>query len=163
MANIDSSKIANVKTGVLNDVRSDGGRLRIKFAKVDVTSGESSGSTYRFFRLPSDAVVYKIWKTGTGTTGWGNNDLGVYEMNDGPVVSVDILMDGEPMTASSVNALQRSGKGNGFAHNWYQLQLWERMGLASDPRVEWDVTLTSNDAAGSTGEVGFQIEFTNGS
>jgi len=42
---------------VFNSPRVDGGPERVAVATADITSGDSIASTYRMFRVPSNAVM----------------------------------------------------------------------------------------------------------
>ena len=61
---------ADAVPAVLNNPRVDGGFERIEVATVAITNADSTGSTYRMFRVPSNAVMtdLRIYSPDIGTT-----------------------------------------------------------------------------------------------
>lgn len=150
-----SSLITNADAvpAVLNNPRIDGGFERVKVATADVTNLDSIGSTYRLFRVPSNAVMtdLRVYCPAITTAA---TDIGLYRTakDGGAVVDADLFTSAQVLTSalagtdvlheSGVFSLANSGK-----------ELWEALGLTSDPSVFYDVTMTLTAAAGSTGVV----------
>jgi hypothetical protein len=138
---------------VLNSPRVDGAFEHVKVATAAVTSGDSVDSTYRMFRVPSNAVMtdLRIYSPDIGTT--TISDIGLYAADGGAVVDADFfasalsLKDGalngtDVLHESAVFSIANSGK-----------ELWDALGLTSDPSVSYDVALTLTGAADATGTV----------
>jgi hypothetical protein len=138
---------------VFNSPRVDGGFERIEVATAAITDTNSIGSTYRMFRVPSNAVMtdLRIYSPDIGTTTIA--DIGLYAADGGAVVDADFfasavsLKDGalngtDVLHESAVFSIANSGK-----------ELWDALGLTSDPNVSYDVTLTLTAAADATGTV----------
>jgi hypothetical protein len=138
---------------VLNSPRVDGAFEHVKVATAAITSGDSVGSTYRMFRVPSNAVVtdLRIYSPDIGTTTIA--DIGLYAADGGAVADADFfasvlsLKDGalngtDVLHEAAVFTIANSGK-----------ELWDALGLTSDPSVFYDVTLTLTGAADATGTV----------
>jgi hypothetical protein len=150
-----SSLITNADTvpAVLNNPRIDGGFERTKVATAAVTSGDSIASTYRLFRVPSNAVMTDLRVYCPAITTAATN-IGVYrtEKDGSAVVDADLFTSAQALTSalagtdvlheSGVFSLANSGK-----------ELWDALGLTSDPSVFYDVTMTLTAAAGATGTV----------
>lgn len=150
-----SSLITNADTvpAVLNNPRIDGGFERTKVATAAVTSSDSIASTYRLFRVPSNAVMtdLRVYCPAITTAA---TDIGLYrtEKDGGAVVDADLFTSAQVLTSalngtdvlheSAVFSLANSGK-----------ELWDALGLTSDPSVFYDVTMTLTAAAGATGTV----------
>lgn len=150
-----SSLITNADAvpAVLNNPRIDGGFERVKVATADVTNLDSIGSTYRLFRVPSNAVMtdLRVYCPAITTAA---TDIGLYRTakDGGAVVDADLFTSAQVLTSalagtdvlheSGIFSLANSGK-----------ELWEALGLTSDPSVFYDVTMTLTAAAGSTGVV----------
>ena len=150
-----SSLITNADTvpAVLNNPRIDGGFERTKVATAAVTSSDSIASTYRLFRVPSNAVMtdLRVYCPAITTAA---TDIGLYrtEKDGGAVVDADLFTSAQVLTSalngtdvlheSTVFSLANSGK-----------ELWDALGLTSDPSVFYDVTMTLTAAAGATGTV----------
>ena len=144
---------ADAVPAVLNNPRVDGGFERTKIATVDVTNADSIASTYRLFRVPSNAVMtdLRVYCPAITTAA---TDIGVYRTvkDGGAVVDADLFTSAQVLTSalngtdvlheSAVFSLANSGK-----------ELWDALGLTSDPSVFYDVTMTLTAAAGSTGTV----------
>jgi len=146
---------ADAVPAVLNNPRVDGGFERIEVATVAVTNADSTGSTYRMFRVPSNAVMtdLRIYSPDIGTTTIA--DIGLYRtakdgsavqdadffdsalsLKDGALNGVDVLHE------AAVFTIANSGK-----------ELWDALGLTSDPSVFYDVTMTLTGDADATGTV----------
>lgn len=140
---------------VLNSPRVDGGFERVSVAAAAITSGDSIGSTYRMFRVPSNAVMtdLRIYSPDIGTT--TISDIGLYDTAaaGGAVVDADFfasalsLKDGalngtDVLHESAVFSIANSGK-----------ELWDALGLSSDPHKFYDVALTLTGAADATATV----------
>jgi hypothetical protein len=146
---------ADATPAVLNSPRVDGGFERIEVATAAITSGDSIDSTYRMFRVPSNAVMtdLRIYSPDIGTT--TISDIGLYRTakDGGAVVDADFfasalsLKDGalngtDVLHESAVFSIANSGK-----------ELWDALGLTSDPSVFYDVAFTLTAAADATGTV----------
>jgi hypothetical protein len=146
---------ADALPAVLNSPRVDGGFERLEVATAAITSGDNTGSTYRMFRVPSNAVMtdLRIYSPDIGTT--TISDIGLYRTakDGGAVVDADFfasalsLKDGalngtDVLHESAVFSIANSGK-----------ELWEALALTSDPSVFYDVALTLTADADATGTV----------
>lgn len=138
---------------VLNSPRVDGAFEHVKVATAAITSGDDIASTYRMFRVPSNAVVtdLRIYSPDIGTTTIA--DIGLYAADGGAVADADFfasalsLKDGalngtDVLHESAVFSIANSGK-----------ELWDALGLSADPSVFYDVALTLTAAADATGTV----------
>ena len=138
---------------VLKSPRVDGAFEHVKVATAAITSGDDIASTYRMFRVPSNAVVtdLRIYSPDIGTTTIA--DIGLYAADGGAVADADFfasalsLKDGalngtDVLHESAVFSIANSGK-----------ELWDALGLSADPSVFYDVALTLTAAADATGTV----------
>jgi len=147
---------------VLNNPRVDGGFERVSVATAAITSGDSVDSTYRMFRVPSNAVMtdLRIYSPDIGTT--TISDIGLYDTAaaGGAVVDADFfasalsLKDGalngeDVLHEAAVFTIANSGK-----------ELWDALGLTSDPHKFYDVALTLTGAADATATVKLVGRFT---
>ncbi len=146
---------ADATPAVLNSPRVDGGFERLEVATAAITSGDNTGSTYRMFRVPSNAVMtdLRIYSPDIGTT--TISDIGLYRTakDGGAVVDADFfasalsLKDGalngtDVLHESAVFSIANSGK-----------ELWDALGLTSDPSVFYDVAFTLTADADATATV----------
>lgn len=120
------------------------------------------GSTYRFFSLPSNALVkeIKIYSPDMGTTGLA--DVGLYDTtaNGGLVVDADFFASAIDMKTAALNGSDITHEaGTVFSIANSEKPLWLALGLASDPCKEYDVVLTTTEAFSAGGTVKLAGEF----
>ncbi|NUU41379.1 hypothetical protein [Tardiphaga robiniae] len=122
------------------------GRMRaINVPAVTVTNGDNANSKFYLGKMSSSAIPI----TGLSTlkhgaiTGAADVDIGLYK--DGVVVDIDIFADGLTLASAGTKdpyaAIPVADAGK---------QLWQLLGLANDPGVEYDVVLTTKADASAT-------------
>jgi hypothetical protein len=144
---------------VLNSPRVDGGFERIEVATAAITSGDNTGSTYRMFRVPSNAVMtdLRIYSPDIGTT--TISDIGLYRTakDGGAVVDADFFASALSLKDGAINGTDVLHESAVFSIANSGKELWDALGLTSDPSVFYDVafTLTADaDAAGTVKLIG---------
>jgi hypothetical protein len=150
-----SSLVTNADTvpAVLNSPRVDGGSERVKVATISVVNADSIASVLRLFRVPSNAVVtdLKLYCPAITTAA---ADIGLYRTakDGGAVVDADLFASAQALTSAlnGTDVLHESGV---FSLTNSGQELWQALGLSSDPSVSYDVAMTLTAAAGSTGVV----------
>ena len=149
ITNADASPV------VLNNPRVDGGFERIEVATVEIVNADSIASTYRMFRLPSNAVVtdLRIYSPDIGTTTVA--DIGLYRTtkDGGAVQDADFFASAVVLNAGALNGVDVLHEAAVFTIANSGKELWDALGLTSDPRVFYDVALTLTGAADATGTV----------
>jgi hypothetical protein len=150
-----SSLISNADTvpAVLNNPRVDGGFERTKVATSSVINVDSIGSIIRFFRVPSNAVMTDLRVYCPSING-ALTDIGLYrtEKDGGAVVDADLFASAQALTSTLTGADVLHESGVFSIANGGQ-ELWQALGLTSDPSVQYDVAFTLTAAATSTGAV----------
>ncbi len=140
---------------VLNSPRVDGGFERIEVATAAITSGDSIASTYRMFRVPSNAVMtdLRIYSPVIGTT--TISDIGLYRTakDGGAVQDADFFASALSLKDGALNGTDVLHEAAVFTIDNSGKELWEALGLTSDPAVFYDVALTLTAAADATGTV----------
>jgi len=138
---------------VFNSPRVDGGPERVAVATADITSGDSIASTYRMFRVPSNAVMtdLKIYSPDIGTTTIA--DIGLYAADGGAVVDADFFASALSLKDGALNGTDVLHEAAVFTIANSGKELWSALALSSDPGVFYDVTLTLTAAADATGTV----------
>ena len=140
---------------VLNSPRVDGGFERIEVATAAITSGDSIASTYRMFRVPSNAVMtdLRIYSPDIGTT--TISDIGLYRTakDGGAVQDADFFASAVSLKDGALNGTDVLHEAAVFTIDNSGKELWEALGLTSDPAVFYDVALTLTAAADATGTV----------
>jgi hypothetical protein len=140
---------------VLNNPRVDGGFERIEVATADIASGDSVASTYRMFRVPSNAVMtdLRIYSPDIGTTTAA--DIGLYRTakDGGAVQDADFFASALVLNAGAINGTDVLHEAAVFTIANSGKELWDALGLTSDPSVFYDVTMTLTGAADASGTV----------
>ena len=140
---------------VLNSPRVDGGFERIEVATADITSGDSIASTYRMFRVPSNAVMtdLRIYSPDIGTT--TISDIGLYRTakDGGAVQDADFFASALSLKDGALNGVDVLHEAAVFTIANSGKELWEALALTSDPNVFYDVAFTLTAAADATGTV----------
>lgn len=138
---------------VFNSPRVDGGPERVAVATAAITSGDDIASTYRMFRVPSNAVMtdLKIYSPDIGTTTIA--DIGLYAADGGAVVDADFFASALSLKDGALNGTDVLHEAAVFTIANSGKELWSALALSSDPGVFYDVTLTLTGAADATGTV----------
>ena len=147
---------------VLNNPRVDGGFERVSVATAAITSGDSVDSTYRMFRVPSNAVMtdLRIYSPDIGTT--TISDIGLYDTAaaGGAVVDADFFASALSLSGGALNGTDVLHESAVFTIANSGKELWDALGLTSDPHKFYDVALTLTGAADATATVKLVGRFT---
>jgi len=146
---------ADALPAVLNSPRVDGGFERIEVATAAITSGDNTGSTYRMFRVPSNAVVtdLRIYSPDIGTTTIA--DIGLYRTakDGGAVQDADFFASALSLKDGALNGVDVLHEAAVFTIANSGKELWDALGLSADPSVFYDVAFTLTAAADATATV----------
>jgi hypothetical protein len=146
---------ADATPAVLNSPRVDGGFERIEVATAAITSGDNTGSTYRMFRVPSNAVMtdLRIYSPDIGTT--TISDIGLYRTakDGGAVVDADFFASALSLKDGAINGTDVLHESAVFSIANSGKELWDALGLTSDPSVFYDVAFTLTADADATATV----------
>ena len=147
---------------VLNNPRVDGGFERVSVATAAITSGDSVASTYRMFRVPSNAVMtdLRIYAPDIGTT--TISDIGLYDTAaaGGAVVDADFFASALSLKDGALNGTDVLHEAAVFTIANSGKELWDALGLTTDPHKFYDVALTLTGAADATATVKLVGRFT---
>lgn len=147
VTNRNSTGIANLVATprVVNKPPMGGGMCRIAHGLVTSAADDSATSVFRFFRVPSNAVVSSLMYSGADASSAGAIDVGIYDTpdnNSGAVVDADFFAAAFALTAgpdSNTELLNNSGQ---YSLAEQVTPLWQALGLSSDPCKEYDVAAT---------------------
>jgi hypothetical protein len=152
ISNRDASPV--VRTPALNQ----GGMVQEVAETIEVASGDSSTSVFRFFSVPSNARMsyLKLYSDDIGTTTIASFGLYDTTLNGSAVVDVDFFKATQTLKDGAVAGTDICF-GNVLTAEKLDKPIWEALGLTSDPGKEYDVcaTLTADsDAAGTIALIG---------
>lgn len=160
---VKSTQITNrdASPRVVNNSRITNGDVRHARDVATITNGDSAASKYIMFSMPSRAVPISVRISapdiGTTTTA----DIGLYRntADGGAVVDADFFTAAKVLNAGAI-AKSESLNGNVVSLTNSLKPLWDLLGLASDPSIDYDVVLTLVGAADGTGLVLLEADFT---
>ncbi|MHB8825152.1 MAG: hypothetical protein ACYC5T_10010 [Thiobacillus sp.] len=142
---------ADATPAVLNVAQIADGRVRYKVGVAAVDAAASIGSTYRLARIKSNDLVSSLLLDCTAITA-AAADIGLYKTaaNGGAVADADLFASAQSLAAAlaATNVTRESGV---ITVANMQKPVWELLGLAADPQIEYDIVATLTAAATAAG------------
>jgi len=141
-----------------------GGNLKANAGTIELANGDSIASTYRFFRIPSNAIVQRLLLYCDAITS-GAADFGVWQTaaHGGLVVDVDYFASAQSI-ASAITAgtditheADATDAGVGFGLADVEKFLWQGIQLTADPGRDYDVTMQLTAATTAAGTVALRM------
>lgn len=125
------------------------GRLKEVCGTLETVSGDSIGSTYRLFQVPSNARISQLllYSDDIGTTTIA--DFGIYQTtaNGGAVVDADFFGSAVSLKDGALNGSDITHESAIFGLEDMEKPLWEALGLSADSNRFYDVVATLTAAA----------------
>lgn len=156
ITNLDAAQVIRAKAFA------NGAPIKEFIETLEVTSGDSAASTYRFFRVPSwlrvTDVIADTDDIGTTTTA----DIGLYRtLADGAaVVDADFFASALVWNGGALANQNVTHESAVIDLPNYGKRLWEQLGLTADPQTYYDVVATLVGAADGTGTVTLRLRGT---
>jgi hypothetical protein len=147
---------ADATPAALSDRCYTGAPVYVAIDKVAVAAADDDTSVFRFFRVRSDIRIFSFKVFCDALTSGTDWDLGVYQTaaNGGAVVEVDVFADAQSLaTAITTGTEIRFHDTTNAPIQDVDMQLWEVLGLSSDPGIEYDICLTANTIGSAAGDV----------
>lgn len=159
ITNRDSSPVKNSPTYLT------GGALREAVGTVEVANGDGIGSTLRMFEVKSNWRMTDLLLLCDAVTS-AAGDIGLYRTaaDGGAVVDVDFFASAVSLATAIVNpsqVLYEAAAGPANVAN-VEKQIWEMLGLSSDPGYAYDVVITLTAAATAAGTVSLKGRYVTG-
>lgn len=151
MAVEDKYVDANVEAGKKGSaLTTHGSHEFVAVTTEEIEAADSDGSVYRLFPAVNDTLVpTEITILHDTITGGTDYDLGLYEVNGGPVVNVNLLMNNQDLTSGS----SKDGLGNINIVNRVKT-LYELAGKDETNRVgAYDICLTAQTVGTASGTI----------
>jgi hypothetical protein len=128
---------------------------------------DSNNSTYRFCQIPSNALILNIAVMNDANTAGTSYKCGVLLQNGGGVVvagSDAIFIPAGTTMASARNVWTNlffpAVAGSGAAVANVSKRVWELLGLATDPSLVYEVSVTAVTAGTAGGNLALQVNWT---
>lgn len=120
---------------------------------VAIAAADNDGDIFRVFaNVPSSLVPLQITIHNTAITGGTDYDLGLYEVNSGAVVEVDILADGLDMSSARTIATANNAGMTSVVLGDGLEDLGELSGQ-TDVDAAYDIALTANTVGTAAGTI----------
>lgn len=131
---------------------------------LEAVSGDSIGSIYRLVRVKSSDRISRVLLSCDAITTCAG-DVGIYQTTDNgaAVVDADFFASAQSLAAALSNSdvtheADAADAGAGYGIADVEKQLWQALGLTTDPCRDYDVAVTLTAAAGSAGTVGLKVQ-----
>jgi hypothetical protein len=170
-SNLKTAQITALDTyQPVGDVQNAGSGADARLTSVSGTvtpvAADAAGSTYRLARIPSDAVVKHVWLA-SQAQGAGAIQLGVY-YSDSAIDGTNAANKGLVVPTTGVNffaqdvslatavpqtdeTFQNQATAGAYNPSLINQQLWQALGLTSDPGGCFDIVATVHTTAITTG------------
>ncbi len=167
LVNLKSGVITNrdASPKVLSNGNIAGGQLYSAIATIEVGATDAATSTYKFFSIPSNAVVQRLLLymdvMDSGATTFAI-DVGLYDTtaNGGLVVDADFFASAVVGLVTAINGTKIGTEADDIANG--EKMIWEHssLSLTVDPKKMYDVVATSTGDADTAGTVTLKIFYT---
>lgn len=165
MADVDTTLISN-RAAIPRVANDNWTNAKIKTSGpgiLEVSTSEDAADELRFCRIKSNAVVKQVLLSCDAITSTGAMDVGIYRTDDdgGAVVDADFFASAQVVTSALVdsNIAHESGV---YGIEDKSKPLWEALGLASDPSIEYDVVGTITTDMGGAGTLVIEVTYVDG-
>jgi hypothetical protein len=165
MADINSSQIAALvaSPSKRTDVRNNGGRIRTKGAIIAFDGTQSAADVVRFFRVKSGDVITSLqMSTVSAITGMSAVAFGVHDINGGAAVDEELFNNTLSLASLILLEELRIGAASDLTIATSEQAVYELLGLAEDPNLEYDVTATLNTAGSASNTMSLRMTYTAG-
>lgn len=168
VVNVNSTQITNnlATPPVLSNPYIAGGIYRECVDVCTMGSADSNNSTYRFFRIPSNARIGDIEVMNDANTSGTSYKCGVLLINGGSTVvagSDAIFIPSGTTMASARNTWTSlyfpAIAGSSAAVANVTKRVWELLGLTSDPNATYDVVVTAVTAGSAGGSLALKLAY----
>lgn len=142
-----------------------GGKARLHSINdyLTPTSGKTSGSTYRFTRVPSNAIIKHLYSEGGAQT-QGSYDWGVYYSDGadsavpaGTVIDADFFASAQSF-ASAVAITDITNESGTYTADKRNQPLWQAVGLSTDPGGMFDIVATNTNTITTGALMGLEVQ-----
>jgi hypothetical protein len=157
---VSSTPVANAdaKPIVKNSAKVAEGEVLSSVGNVALANGDSIASIYRMVRIKSGCRINSLSLVCDAITS-GAADIGLYQTaaKGGAVVDADFFTAAQSI-ATATQGIQFA-HGNVLKAGSIALRVWEALGLAADPGIEYDVALTLTAATTAAGNAALKCDF----
>lgn len=164
---LKSTSITNLDASpVVENTRGAGAPGGVQYVDDYVTAvaADAAGSTYRFVRVPSNAIVKRV-TIESEAQGAGKINLSVYYANGGVIVPTtgDSFFASDIDLTSAVAPTDVTNESGNYTIDKRKKRLWDALGLTSDPGGFFDIVGVVHTTAitTGTGKIRCAVEYIN--
>jgi hypothetical protein len=123
------------------DGRVQGGTMKIACGTVTPAADDTANSTYRFCRIPSNAVVHHVLISAADATTAGAINVGIWqtEENGDTVVDADLFCSALDLTGGPFLNSDQIFESGVYTNAFADGPLWEALALTADSQRDYDV------------------------
>lgn len=159
---VKSTPVTNAEATprVFNNSAVENGGVRQSVATVEAAAADA-GSTYRMARIPSNAsgITLIFACDDLGTTATVNVGLHQTTANGGAVVDADFFASAVDCNAAAVAPTHIEHESGVYGIEDIEMLLWEALGLTADPKIDYDIMITSVGAIDAAGTMSIKAQW----
>jgi len=146
---LKSGQVTNATASprVINNPGVAGAEVRRTTGIITNSAADDVGSTYRYVRVPSNAIIktLRFWSAASGATGQLN--VGLYQTaeNGGAVVDADLFASAIDPGGGALAAVDITHESGEYTFAESLLPLWQVIGLTADPVRDYDIAATVSE------------------
>lgn len=140
---LDSVSITNMVAipRVPVDGRVQGGTMKIACGTVTPAANDTANSTYRFCRIPSNAVVHQVLLSCAVASTAGAINIGIWQTdgNGDTVVDADLFASAKALITTANTNTDVTFESGVYTYALADGPLWEALALTEDSQRDYDV------------------------
>ena len=140
---LDSVSITNMVATprVPVDGRVQGGTMKIACGTVTPAADDTANSTYRFCRIPSNAVVHQVLLSCAVASTAGAINIGIWQTdgNGDTVVDADLFASAKALITTANTNTDVTFESGVYTYAFADGPLWEALALTEDSQRDYDV------------------------
>lgn len=140
---LDSVSITNMVATprVPVDGRVQGGTMKVACGTVTSAANDTANSTYRFCRIPSNAVVHQVLLSCAVASTAGAINIGIWqtEENGDTVVDADLFASAKALITTANTNTDVTFESGVYTYAFADGPLWEALALTADSQRDYDV------------------------
>lgn len=138
------------------------GSLFCAAGQLAVAATDSSGSVYRFCRIPSSARIHNLEIFSDAISGFTSGTVGLYNPQDsggnaGAVVSGALFGTGIDFSVAQTEPYDVIFNNLSIAN--IEKRVWELLGLSADPFIPYDVCIVGTTLSSSSGNLAMRMAY----
>lgn len=154
----------NASPRVINNSRISKGAMQVTCGVAEAAIGDNIGSKYFMCSVPSNARIAQVLLSCDDVGSTGTADIGLYQTtaNGSAVVDADFFASAQALTTAVANldvTFEALGANASIDKADMEKPLWEAIGLAADPKIDYDVVLTATEAMELAGTIALQVVY----